>query len=139
MNREVRLRGLSSDHHHSLVLVRHIRHSIAQGGSGHELGAQVAAHYDHELEPHFRVEEELLLPQLEREATRELAARARSEHSLLRSLIADGMRGQLDALRALADALEAHVRFEERELYPACENVVPEPVLDEVARRAPKH
>jgi len=30
------------------------------------------------------------------------------------------------------------VRFEERELFPACEALLPDAVLAEVARRAPK-
>lgn len=138
MNREMRLRGLSSDHHRSLVLVRHIRETLSQGGSESDLCAHVAGHYDAELEPHFRAEEELLLPQLTSETNRSLAERTFLEHRLLRSQIAAGVAGQLDALRALADTLEAHVRFEERELYPACEIVVPETVLDEVAVRVPK-
>lgn len=138
MNRELRLRGLSSDHHRSLVLVRHIRDTLSQGGSESDLCAHVAGHYDAELEPHFRAEEELLLPELTSESTRALAERTLSEHRLLRSQIAAGVSGRLDALRALADTLEAHVRFEERELYPACEVAVPEKVLDQVALLVPK-
>ncbi|HMA95544.1 MAG TPA: hemerythrin domain-containing protein, partial [Polyangiaceae bacterium] len=100
MNREVRLRGLSSDHHRSLVLVRHIRETLSQGGSESDLCAHVAGHYDAELEPHFRAEEELLLPQLTSETNRSLAERTFLEHRLLRSQIAAGVAGQLDALRA---------------------------------------
>lgn len=137
MNREVRLRGLSSDHHRSLVLVRHIREALKRGGSEIELCAHVAGHYDAELEPHFRAEEELLLPELTSGANRELAERTLSEHHLLRSQIASGIAGDLDALRALADTLEAHVRFEERELYPACEVAVPQGVLAQLAERVP--
>lgn len=138
MNRELRLQGLSSDHHHSLILVNHIRQALAHGGSELELCAHVAAHYEKDLEPHFRVEEQLLLPELSNDSVRDLASRTLAEHRLLRSQIAASMSGQLDALRALADTLEAHVRFEERELYPACQVAVPEQVLDEVARRVPK-
>jgi hypothetical protein len=116
MNREPRLRGLSSDHHRSLVLVRHIRETLSHGGSEIELCAHVAGHYDSDLEPHFRAEEELLLPELTSSLNRELAERTLSEHRLLRSQVASGIEGDLDALRALADTLEAHVRFEEREL-----------------------
>lgn len=137
MNREARLRGLSSDHHRSLVLVRHIREALSHGGSEIELCAHVAGHYDADLEPHFRAEEELLLPELTSGSNRDLAERTLSEHRLLRSQAIAGIGGDLDALRALADTLEAHVRFEERELYPACEVAVPQTVLNEVALRVP--
>jgi hypothetical protein len=138
MQREERMQGLSSDHHHSLVLVRKIRETLATGNSVQELCAELAAHYESELEEHFCVEEELLLPELP-EATQHLASRTLSDHQLLRSFIAAGIRGEISALRALADTLEAHVRFEERELYPACQVAVPSSVLDEVAFRVPKH
>ena len=35
----------------------------------------------------------------------------------------------------LAERLREHVRFEERELFPRCEELVPGALLDEVARR----
>jgi hypothetical protein len=44
--------------------------------------------------------------------------------------------GDLPAARAIGERLRAHVRFEERELFPACEAALSDEVLEEVARRA---
>jgi hemerythrin-like domain-containing protein len=137
MKREERLQGLSSDHHHSLVLARKIRETIMNGETTQDICADLASHYQSELEEHFSVEEELLLPELS-ESCRHLATRTIDEHRLLRSYIAAAIGGDLQGLRALADTLEAHVRFEERDLYPVCEIDVPSAVLDEVAFRVPK-
>ncbi|MCC6641424.1 MAG: hypothetical protein IT386_09715 [Deltaproteobacteria bacterium] len=40
--------------------------------------------------------------------------------------------------QALGERLHAHVRFEEHELFPVCEALLPDAALAEVARRAPK-
>lgn len=46
------------------------------------------------------------------------------------------MPGTIDKslLLELAEKLEAHIRFEERELFPYIENTLPEQQLDEIGR-----
>jgi hemerythrin-like domain-containing protein len=140
MKRDARLHGLSSEHHHSLVLVRQIRTWLSRPDldTEQEFLEQVFARFSAELEPHFAAEEDLLLPDLTGEIERELATRTATEHRMMRELVSDAKSGQLDALRAFADILEAHVRFEEQQLYPICERVIPDERLAEVARRVPK-
>lgn len=138
MKRDVRLQGLSTDHHHTLVWVRRIRQAIANGPTQPELGNEVATRLEPELGPHFGIEEDVLLPELRSSVARDLAERTLREHRLLRLLLADVRAGRTHALKSLADALEAHIRFEERELYPICESVLSSQALDEAARRAKK-
>jgi hypothetical protein len=52
--------------------------------------------------------------------------------------VASARGGDVAAAHALGAALTSHVRFEERELFPACEVELGDALLDEVARRAPK-
>jgi len=120
-------------------MVRRIREILADGALGGERIAQFSKTFDAEIEPHFNIEEELLLPQLNSLIGRELADRTLAEHRMLRELVGAVREGNVAALRAFADTLEAHVRFEERELYPAFESVVSAPVLELIALRAPKH
>jgi hypothetical protein len=121
MKRDRRLQGLSSDHHQALVLARR-----AAGG---ELDAEeVRARFERELAPHFAIEEELLLPALDDAA---LVARTASDHAAIRAALARG------DLAGFAELVASHVRFEERELFPACEERVSPEVLDAVARRRP--
>ena len=95
--------------------------------------------FDSEMEPHFRVEEEVLLPALLVVGEVELVARTEQDHAWLRAQLAAARAGDGAAARAFGERLEAHVRFEERELFPACEALLPSQVLDEVGRRAPKN
>ena len=88
-----------------------------------------------ELEPHFRIEEEHLLPALLASGERALVERTLSDHAALRGHLTAAEAGQGERLRAFGAALEAHIRFEERELFPAIEAHVPAEVLDALAPR----
>jgi len=138
MKRDLRLRGLSSEHHHTLVFVRRIRKALQIGAADARFLETVRAIFEGELEPHFEIEEELLLPALAKAGHGVLVSRTLSEHERLRNLLSTAGTGRLDALEHFASLLEEHVRFEERELYPACEERLDTAVLDELAERAPK-
>ena len=56
----------------------------------------------------------------------------------MRVLLASTRTGELDSLRRFGALLESHIRFEERELFPACEARLEPEVLNAVAARAPK-
>ncbi len=139
MKRDARLHGLSSDHHHALKLAFDIRAASAQDAVTPELVSRVRGVFDAELLPHFDVEESVLLEGLEAVGEHALAARTRREHLELRADLAAAEQGDLTRLVTFADRLTAHVRFEEGELFAACETRLPAAVLDEAQRRAPKH
>jgi hypothetical protein len=135
MKRDPSLHGLSHQHHYALVLARHIRLALegAEGAAGalRELERESPPWFD----DHFVVEEELLLPALEAAGHAGLSARVRSEHERLRALHRAARGGGADALAEFAAALHEHVRFEESELFPLCESVLPASVLSRVAAR----
>jgi hypothetical protein len=142
MKRDPRLHGLSSDHHHALRLAWDIKQAAQQGALDAALLARVRATFDAELVPHFSVEEEVLLTALGASGAPEaapLAERTLADHAGLRAELAAAEAGDLARLVAFGERLTAHVRFEEGELFPACERLLPDAVLDEAARRAPKH
>ena len=130
MKRDHRLHGLTSDHHQGLVLARR----IAQGKLD---AAAVRERFDAELEPHFLAEEELMLPALEAAGERDLVSRTWHDHATLRAHVAAAERGQPGQLAAFAALLEEHIRFEERELFPAAEARIPESALDRIHARKP--
>jgi hemerythrin-like domain-containing protein len=123
MKRDARLHDLSSEHHHGLVLARR----IAQGRLD---VAAVRQRFDAELTPHFRVEEEVLLPALEEAGEVALVDRTRREHAELRGMLAAAERGETGRLADFAAALEQHIRFEERELFPGAEARLTEEQLE---------
>lgn len=136
MKRDPRLHGLSSDHHHALVLARRLLRATAQQRRDPVRIEQVRERLERELAPHFAVEEELLLPALRAAGETEAVERTLAEHRTLRSALCEP--GETDRLARFAELLTEHVRFEERELFPLCEAHVPARLLDEVGRRAPK-
>lgn len=136
MKRHPALQPLSDDHHGALVLARQVRRAGASGEPGAlaRVWEDAGRRFARELEPHFAVEEERLFPQLEAAGAGLLAERARSEHARLRALV----RGEADPARAVAfgELLHAHVRFEERELFPRAERVLAPSLLEAAGRAA---
>lgn len=135
MKRDPRLRDLSDDHHTALVLAR----SATRAGDGGDEGAvaevwvEVARAYDAELAPHFAIEEELLLPALEAIGEGALSERTRADHRRLYALVHGEGARDAERLAEFGAALRDHVRFEERELFPFCQERLGGGALDAVA------
>jgi len=132
MKRDPRLRRLSSEHHHALVLARELCARTAPWSV--DAGSALGQRFEAELEPHFRIEETLLLPALRRTGAVELVERTEADHTFLRARLEAARTGDGDAARAFAARLAEHVRFEERTLFPACEELLDDATLDEVGR-----
>jgi hemerythrin-like domain-containing protein len=141
MKRHQALISLSHDHHVALVAARRLR----RGADAPDPDAAVMAFlgfFVASAVPHSREEEELLFPYVAGdEAARELVVQALLEHQRLhagaaelRGLVArDDSRDIGGAMRNLATLLEAHVRFEERQLFPLIEELLSEEVLTTLA------
>jgi len=121
MKREGYLRDLSSDHHQALRLVRAINNGLASPTDPRSLISDVRLVFAKELEPHFVAEEQMILPELERLGESALVERTLDEHHQLRYLVSN--LDTVSALAQFAEALKAHVHFEERVLFPACQDV----------------
>lgn len=131
MKRDPRLAGLSVEHHRALVLARRVE-------SGSVAASDLRTHFERDLEPHFAIEERVLLPALRSGGHAAIADRTQGEHDRLRRAVEIANDGEPDTLRGFASLLVAHVRFEERELFPACEAHLPVAVLDEVSKHRPE-
>lgn len=126
MIRHPSLQALSRDHHHALVLAKRAARS-ADGSDKEQLAMcqQLAAAFAQDLEPHFVSEEKDLPALLSKEPTAQpLLAQFAAEHATLRQLAAALSEGQCAMLAPFASALADHVRFEERALFPAIEQVL---------------
>ncbi len=103
------------------------------GRSVAEVWTEVRHRFAAELEPHFRIEEEHLLPALEAVGEAELVARTRKEHRVLREAVHPEEAGAA-ALKRFGERLERHIRFEERVLFPTAEKVLDDDALQAVGR-----
>jgi hemerythrin-like domain-containing protein len=137
MKRKPELRILSVDHHHGLVAARRLRLAAEAPAAHPEALAAFLAAWRNEIEPHFRVEEEELLPRYAAAAgeAAPLLRRTLREHAELRERVRALEPGDTPPSQWLeaATALERHIRFEERELFPAVENALPDETLTALA------
>ena len=132
MNRDPRLRALSRDHHHALVLARFIAAIDLRGALDADVVKLVKERFETEIVPHFHIEE-VLLCVLEGHGVDDLVKRTRDEHARMTELVAAATPSDASPLSELSRLLTDHVRFEERELYPTCEERLPAELLDQVA------
>lgn len=136
IRRTSQLRPLSSEHHHALLLAFQLKKGLA--GHGDSAGAPkdlpglvaLARRFEENtLTAHCRAEEELLAPHLPAVEAKRLAA----EHRELWRLLGIARQGRPQdarfALTTFADLLERHVRWEERELFTACEKALDDAAL----------
>ena len=119
MHRPPALRNLSSDHHIGLVLARRARRAAGEDASAQRHAwRELTACFRDELEPHFRRDETDLLPALRAAGLGDLVERTLVEHAVLRALVAED---RVEHLARFADALTAHIRFEEQVLFEAAQ------------------
>ena len=138
MRRHRALVPLPHDHHHALVAARRLR-----SGAGRPDAAMAAAafldFFEEHTVPHFREEEELLFPLVVGfEDAEALVVRALLEHQRLHALAARLRRGgstATEVMKELADLLAAHVRFEERDLFPLIERLTAGDIEVDLASR----
>lgn len=126
MKRSAALQPLSREHHTALTLAKACERA-AQSRDKEQV-AKTCQHviqaFSDELEPHFQVEEQSLLPLLHDAENRPLEQRTLADHRQLRVLL-DGLRqNDIAALDNFGKLLSAHVRFEERELFPTLESLL---------------
>jgi hemerythrin-like domain-containing protein len=131
MKRTRELKPLTSEHHQALLVAFQLKKGLA--GHAETAGAPkdlpgllgLARRFEERvLRAHAKAEEEVLGHHLAPADMRRLVA----EHGEMRRLVesARGAQGQelRSALAAFAELLERHVRWEERELFPAAEGLV---------------
>lgn len=136
MKRSGSLLKLSREHHGALVLAKRAQSfGPTRSDAADVFMAQLVRTFADELEPHFQAEENTLLPALQLAGESALVERTLAEHAQLRELIERIRHCYLSSLQRFGIALAAHVRFEERELFPAAEAVLPPATLTAIETR----
>ena len=140
MKRHPSLVPLSHDHHHALVEARRLcRGADGEDSERRAVTAGFLRFFSTETVRHFREEEERFFPALvggDGDGGGALLVRALLEHQRIHALVGRLERGlavgEADAasMRELAELLVAHVRLEERRLFPLIEEVVSEEALN---------
>ena len=135
MKRNKNLIELSRDHHHGLLLGWKIKQGIKNLVAIEELVNYVIHFCTKALFPHFKEEEDHVLIYLD--AGNNFHKRTLAEHleiqDLVKNISTSGM-ANYEMLLSLASMVEAHIRFEERELFPYIESQLSMEELDEMGK-----
>ena len=115
LKRSRELQPLSRDHHHALLLCWKIRTGIGKAIATTRINTYVHWFYQHHLKPHFLVEEEWVFPILG--SAHKHIQEALQQHARLHTMFAQEDANE-QSLMDLQAALEQHIRFEERVLFP---------------------
>lgn len=130
------LHPLSHHHHHALVAAHRLMKAGTEESkfSLEELLNILEEFWHKEGQPHFREEEELLLPVYARYGSLDLPEITEMllEHVQIRSLVMQALEQEApsaELLQDLGQQLEAHVRKEERVIFGKLEAAIPEEAL----------
>jgi hypothetical protein len=136
MRRHPALVELSRDHHRALVVAQ----ALCRADTSQEIPPEVlfARFWRTDGEAHFRLEEDVLLPAyaLHGDPRHPAIVQMLIDHMTIRRdavLIATG--GPTDIMHRLGANLMAHVRLEERQVFPLVEQTLSEDELDAIAVR----
>jgi iron-sulfur cluster repair protein YtfE (RIC family) len=121
MKRHAALQPLSRDHHVALVAAQRLRRATPE--TAIDARAHFLAFWHEHGARHFRVEEDVLLPRFAAHADPDTAAIARMlmDHVRIRAKALAVETASVDELHALGKELAAHVRLEERQVFPLIE------------------
>jgi hemerythrin-like domain-containing protein len=138
VKRSAALASLSRDHHQALVVAQALRR--ASDATAEDARSTFLTYWTDHGERHFRLEEKLLFPAYAAygDPHDPRVLRALGEHTMIRcraDALAAAPTAAPAALERLGVELAAHVRLEEREVFPLIERVMPSDALESVAQR----
>jgi len=143
MKRAPELRTLSEDHHHGLVQARRLQRAT-EATSAEAAAKGFLEFWRKDTAIHFRKEEEILLPVMARyggDLSREPVVEMLEDHARIRGLVmqlsdeAIGGNVRPETLHEIGKRLQAHIRLEERVVFPFVEESLSETALTELAAR----
>jgi hemerythrin-like domain-containing protein len=139
MKRDEALSPLSRDHHQALFQALALKR--ADQATAAQALRDMVEFFDAHGALHFRVEEEVLLPMYVRDGGAdprdEAITRVLTDHVWIRARIAalrDAGEAPVAEVRELGERLDAHVRHEERVLFPAIEQALSPTQLEALGR-----
>jgi hemerythrin-like domain-containing protein len=130
IKRSEQLAPLSREHHDALLFIWKIKKGLKNKTSIQIIASYVQWFWNNHLKEHFDQEEKILLPFLSKN---KMTDQLKKEHETIRNLITAEMDESSIAL--LANTLNDHIRFEERQLFPDIEKEVSVEQLNEIFKQ----
>lgn len=136
IKRSKELAPLSREHHDGLLFVWKIKQGLANGTTIETLVNYTRWFWSNHIKPHFRDEEKVLVKFLP--ADNPLVKQMFKEHAQIRDLIISlDKEPNVNSIQLLAEFINNHIRFEERELFNYAEKVLTPEQLNEIYNDLP--
>jgi len=138
IKRSSELAPLSREHHEGLLFVWKLRQGLQKGIANERLRKFIFWQWQNHIKPHFYHEEKILMPFLS--AGNELTERMIKEHENIRELILN-LDSEPDSrtISMLADLINDHIRFEERQLFNYLEETLSKEQLEIIFQQIEEH
>lgn len=129
--------SFSKDHHFGLLLVWKIRQGLAHTVDPIRISSYVSFFFKEDLLQHFKEEETWLFSKISKDDN--LRIKAEHDHKTILGIVAsiNDKPNNIQLLQKLADELENHIRFEEREFFNHLQNKISNEELNHIAERMP--
>lgn len=123
MKRDTHLQPLSRQHHNALMAVLLLKKGVQKKADIQVMQDFILTVWNDELQPHFEAEEKWLPATPQQSTLALLYQRMLQEHEVIRKYIEQFSTKltSYEAVQTFYELLEQHVRFEEREYFPALE------------------
>ncbi len=125
---------LSRDHHTTLLFCWKIRNGLKNAAEPGRILKYVQYFRDIHMVPHFKQEEEILFAPVKDKQVQKALDDHKNILQQVELLEKDGMDIE-SRLMNLADTVDNHVRYEERELFPYLEELLSSDQLEEIGRQ----
>jgi hemerythrin-like domain-containing protein len=137
LKRSPQLASLSREHHDGLLFVWKLKQGLGNGTSLTILKDFTQWHWRKHLKPHFTQEEKILLPHI---GSSQLAEQLMKEHNDIRELIlAIDINTDRATFSILANFVENHIRFEERQLFTYLQKSLSEEQMETIGSALEAH
>ncbi|RYZ62113.1 MAG: hemerythrin domain-containing protein [Chitinophagaceae bacterium] len=127
---------LSKDHHFTLLFCWKIRQGLKHEVEAERIKNYVAHFWEYDMQPHFLEEEEILFAPLKKD---EKVAKALNDHRQIEGQVNAILQASgeetVEKLMLLADTVETHIRYEERDLFSYLESSLTQTQLEEIGRQ----
>ena len=130
MRRDENLYPLSWQHHNGLMAVLLLKKSVQKQADAAVMKDFILQLKKEELDEHFEAEENVLAAFAEKyHALQRLYKKMKEEHDVIRNCYVELENPSLLLVEKFYTLLEKHIRFEEREFFPAIEDTLTETEL----------
>ncbi|WFB63326.1 hemerythrin domain-containing protein [Sphingobacterium sp. WM] len=120
LTRHPALIPLSKEHHYSLLLCWKIRRGLELGIDPKRIKDYLVRSWEKQLSYHFYIEENYVFTIISQDD--KLIKKALLDHKTIKKLILSGP-CTIKALNRIEEKLEAHIRMEERKLFPIIQQI----------------